>query len=279
MFPWIYEFHWTTGHILFLGLFFSVLLLVGLTLLKAVWHTSRIMRKGSQEAILWKADFEDLPAEARACRHKLSGEIPDRTCHQGFDCRACDNHQKLLAGPKTHNPLPAGATESTLYGLRISSDRLYHRGHTWVKAQGNGIYTIGLDDFATRLIGEPEAVELPAPGTQLQVNGKAWTMKKRSASIRILSPLDGEVLEHGGANRKWYLKIRVPELQANTDHLLRGAEIKPWLLKEMERLQLALAADGLGGSLADGGELMPDVTRYDPHADWDSVLGEMFLEA
>jgi hypothetical protein len=60
---------------------------------------------------------------------------------------------------------------------------------------------------------------------------------------------------------------------------LRGEEVKPWVMREMERLQYALAPEGMGSSLADGGEMVPEMWRHAPDVDWDGVWGEMFLRA
>ena len=50
-------------------------------------------------------------------------------------------------------------------------------------------------------------------------------------------------------------------------------------MREMERLQYALAPDGMGSSLADGGEMVPEMWKQAPDVDWDGVWGEMFLRA
>jgi hypothetical protein len=62
-------------------------------------------------------------------------------------------------------------------------------------------------------------------------------------------------------------------------HLLRDAEVKPWLMRELERLQLALTMEGASlPSLADGGVPVADIAAAYPRTDWDAVCGEMFLE-
>jgi len=91
----------------------------------------------------------------------------------------------------------------------------------------------------------------------------------------VLSPVDGEVLETGGPSRGWYLKVK-PD-NRNTTHLLRPHEVRPWLMREMERLQLALAGEGAAPTLADGGTPVADIAASYPEADWDAVCGEMFL--
>jgi glycine cleavage system H lipoate-binding protein len=277
MFPWVYEFHWSPYHIIFLGIFFTVVLVIASTVGMAVWRSYRSFKLRKAEAIQWEAEFEDLPEVARVCRHELTGEVKHRTCHNGLDCRTCATHPDFLAAYNPEaQPTPF---DNTVQGFAMPLDRRYHRGHTWVKKEDDGTCTIGLDDFAARLIGEPDAVELPKVGAELSVNGTGWFMKKQDAKLRILSPVNGHVIQQGTPDKGWFLKVRADDSEEGTRHLLRGAEVRPWIMREMERLQYTLPGDGVGMSLADGGELMPEMWKQNPKADWDGVWGEMFLES
>jgi glycine cleavage system H protein len=213
-----------------------------------------------------------LRAAERECRHNLTGEMPGRLCPLAFDCRECEKHAKFIA---KHPPARLEDAEEEIFGMAFPLDRLYHRGHAWMRREANGVVTVGLDDLGRRLLGEPDSVTLPQPGRRVAVNGTAWRARKRNAEVRVLSPVDGEVLETGGPNRGWYLKVK-PDNQ-NTTHLLRPHEVRPWLMREMERLQLALAGEGKAPTLADGGVPVADIAASCPQADWDAVCGEMFL--
>ena len=57
-------------------------------------------------------------------------------------------------------------------------DRLYHRGHTWVKPVEDGNVLVGLDSLAEHLIGAPDSVRLPEPGQEIDANQTAWRMRK-----------------------------------------------------------------------------------------------------
>ena len=169
--------------------------------------------------------------------------------------------------------------EEDLFGMAFPLDRFYHRGHAWAHPEPDGTVTVGLDELGSRLFGTPDAVELPRPGAHVEANGTAFRVHKRDANVRVLSPVDGEVVETGGADRGWYLRVRPTATgEPAFRHLLRGAEIQPWLLREMERLQLVLAAPDGAPSLADGGVPVADIAASYPKADWDAVCGEMFLE-
>lgn len=277
MLPWVYEFHWTPFHIIFLSVFFTVFMVVAATLMTALRRTAKAHATGAAEAILWHSDFEDLAPAARSCRHQFTGDVAHRQCDHAFDCRTCPLH-------RTFPPLEGrGVSPLTLQedvlGFAMPADRMYHRGHTWVAPDNEGNYLVGLDDFGKRIIGTADAKELPPVGSRVTVNGTGWKVRTHKAALRILSPVDGEVTAHGGAEDAWTLKVRPAENGNGTEHLLRGAEVRPWIMREMERLQVSFATAGVGATLADGGELVPDFHRHFPKADWDGVLGQMFLEA
>jgi glycine cleavage system H lipoate-binding protein len=277
MLPWNYGFQWNLGHVIFLGAFYAVLITIAATLLAAAFRAWRAMVLHQVERIGWHADFHDLPAQDRVCRHVLTGEFKSRECPNGFDCRQCETHAKLLE----RNPLPEPAQpEEDLSGMVFPMDRFYHRGHTWVHPETDGTVTVGLDEFGSRLLGKPDAVDLPRIGAQVEVNGTAFRVRKGDAAIRVLSPVDGEVVAAGGADCGWYLKVRPSATgEFALRHLLRGAEIRPWVMREMERLQLALSSSQGTASLADGGVLVADFAANCPQDDWDTVIGEMFLES
>jgi hypothetical protein len=254
------------AYFIFMGVFISVLTVVAATLLFALWRSRRPKR---QEAHLrWHSDFHDLPEADRSCRHAITGEFRKRECPNAFDCRVCQTHPRMKQAC-------LGPAEAEISGMSFPLDRFYHRGHTWARIEPDGVVTVGLDELGKRLVGAPDAVDLPAPGLRVHANGTAFRVKKREADIRVLSPVDGQVVETGGADRDWYLKVR-PD-NSDFTHLLRGDEIRPWMMREMERLQLALSAEG-APTLADGGVPVADIPASYPKLDWDAVCGEMFLQ-
>ncbi len=280
MFPVVYGFRWEAGNLIFLSAFFTVLLFILVTVTVAVLRTQRDFRDRRQETIRWKADFEDLPLDARSCRHELTGVFRRQKCVRGFDCRDCSTHAALLAHGEATGTSPIASQEGqSPSGFNMPSDRLYHRGHTWVRREPNGCVTVGLDDFALRLLGRPDEVKLPTIGSFVQVNGTAWRLRKGSSEVRILCPIDGEVVALGSADQDWVLKVKTPAGGSNTAHLMTAPEVQPWLLRELERLQLAISGGVLGPSLADGGVPVQDPSAAYPMADWDAVWGDIFLQA
>jgi glycine cleavage system H protein len=269
MFPGVDGFHWTFGHVLFLVLFFAVALTILATTVRAAIQSARDLTGNSAPAICWKLEFEDLPESERSCRHELAGRVEHRTCPNAFDCRHCRDYAQFAALP--------GVPAANTTGLNYPADRLYYRGHSWLRHESDNTYTVGLDDLAEHLIGTPDAVDLPAPGTEIALNSPAWTITKGKQKIRVRAPIDGTVLETGGPDRDWYLRIQPPE-PVNARHLLQGNEVAAWIGRELERLQIDLRIPGTAPALADGGILMSGLMDAIPEADWDAALAGTFLE-
>ena len=273
MFPGIDGFHWAVGHVVFLCLFFAIVLTILATLVSAAWRTAHAFRTNHAIEICWKSNFSELPQSERRCRHELAGRVISRTCDNAFDCRHCNKYSQFAV-------LPARGTVHAL-GLSYSEDRLYHRGHTWVQPGEDGTFTIGLDELADHLIGQPDSLKMPAIGAEIEVNETAWRMKKNGNEIQVRAPLEGTVTGVGSPEQGWYLKLRPrlnPHKPATLRHLLRGSEVHGWLMRELERLQLQLRAPNTPPSLADGGVLMPGLMDAVPEADWNAVLADTFLE-
>jgi hypothetical protein len=265
MFPGVDGFHWGVGHVVFLAAFFAVMLTILATVAAAIGGSAHEFRSGRAARICWQADFAELPESERRCRHELAGRVESRTCPNAFDCRQCPDYARFAA-------LRASA-EPRYFGLNYSDDRFYHRGHTWVRPEADGLLTVGLDDMAERVIGTPDRALLPAVGTELAAQGMAFSIEKKGRKIPVRAPIEGTVVAIGGPEQGWYLKL-LPRGSADLRHLLRGAEVSGWLAAELDRLQIQLA----GASLADGGILMNGLMDAMPEADWDSALAATFQE-
>ena len=269
MFPWVDGFRWSVGHIVFLSSFFAVVLTIVSTVASAAWRTACDFRAHRATELCWRENFAALPKAERHCRHALAGRVASRICDNAFDCCQCAKFPELAAlPPKIH---------SENAGINYSDQRLYHRGHTWVRPEEDGSVTVGLDDFAQHLIGHPDFVALPVKGGEIERDGVAWRMMKNGYEIRVRAPLEGTVVETGGAEEGWYLRLR-PRSPVDLRHLLYGAEVAGWLSRELDRLQLQFSARDAASCLADGGTLIPDLMDVMPTADWDTVLASTFLE-
>jgi glycine cleavage system H protein len=129
----------------------------------------------------------------------------------------------------------------------------YHQGHSWALVEDESTVKVGLDDFAHRLLGRPDAVELPGLGTRLLQGERGWGIRLGPISMGILSPVEGEVVEINHEvvdapeilcsdpyDRGWLLRVRVPEQRRNQRNLLCGALARAWLEEQLRALRVDL---------------------------------------
>jgi hypothetical protein len=274
MFPWNYGFVLDKGHIIFLGVFYTVVLVVIGTLLVAALRTLRDMRRNRASSLVWHADFEELPRSERPCRHAFTGELPGRVCEFAFECGQCEKHHSLAM--HDFPELLPGVIDDSL-GIEIPLDRYYDRSHIWARPESDGSFTLGLDEIARRVAAHPETIELPEPGKRLAARSEAWKMRVNGTVIRVRAPFDCQVVETSESGKPW--RLRVMALPgASFTHLLRGVEVSRWMMRELERLQVMVATAAAGPSLADGGIPVDDFARACPQADWSAITAAMFLE-
>jgi hypothetical protein len=270
MFPGVSGFAWDAGHIIFLGAFFTVVVIVLTTMTLAALRMLRERKPAREQAIRWHTDFSELPAADRRCRHELTGGIEERQCPNEFDCRVCKQHP-ILARLEP-GPMAEVETQTVIAGIPVPLDRLYHRGHTWARREADGTYTIGVDPFAARLFGLEAKFELPKAGDPVFANGIAFHVRCGKERYRMLSPVTGEVIAASGES----IRVR-PDPGFRTDHLLKGYEVTCWLRREFDRLQLALGGSVPEPALADGGVMVENLPEQYPEFDWDDVRARMLL--
>jgi glycine cleavage system H protein len=172
------------------------------------------------------------------------------------------------------------------------ADRLFHRGHAWLKGGDDGLVTVGLDDFAAKLVGPLSRISLPAIGAPVGQGEQAWRlMAADGRSVDMLSPVDGTVVElndalaaspdlaerdpYGGG---WLMKVRPSRLRANRTNLMAGRAVHRW----MEEAAASLGgpfAPGLGALAQDGGAPVSGMARAIDPDRWDRLAATCLLTA
>ena len=82
-------------------------------------------------------------------------------------------------------------------GFELRANFAYHPGHAWALRESPKLVRVGLDDFAARLLGEIDAVELPARGRWLRQGEKGWYLDRQgppaSLHCTVNAVHDGQV--------------------------------------------------------------------------------------
>jgi len=165
----------------------------------------------------------------------------------------------------------------------------YHQGHSWAMPEEGDLVRVGIDDFARKLVGKVDAIELPPIGSRIAQGEKGWSLRAGSKTIDMLSPVDGKVVginegllkspENIGRDpygQSWLLKVESPKVTSNLKNLLSGDLARRWMEGVREGL-LARMNYSLGAVSQDGGVPVDGIARNLDRERWDSIVKEFFL--
>ena len=140
--------------------------------------------------------------------------------------------------------------------FNIVDNLYYHQGHSWVKLEGNEVVSVGIDDFAQKLLGKLSDIKMPQIGAQIVQGEKALQVAVNSKTVEILSPVNGEVI---AINEKvlsspeiinqdpyengWLLIVKVSKLNSNLSNLLTGRLARVWLENTVYKLNEKISDD------------------------------------
>ena len=69
----------------------------------------------------------------------------------------------------------------------------YHPGHTWALSESPDRVRVGMDDFASKLVGKIERMTLPQRGRWIRQGQKLWTIFRDGKSVDMVSPIEGTI--------------------------------------------------------------------------------------
>lgn len=174
-------------------------------------------------------------------------------------------------------------------GFFVPENAYYHPGHAWVRIDDKNVATIGMDDFAQRLVGNIDTIQLPGVGSNVRQGEKGWSLEVESRPIEMLSPIDGEVLavneeimnSPAAVNadpygKGWLMQIHAPRMSANVKNLLSGNLAKRWIEEARAHL-LSMGGNNLGLVYQDGGLPVEGMAKSVNPDRWDTIAKEFFL--
>jgi glycine cleavage system H lipoate-binding protein len=137
-----------------------------------------------------------------------------------------------------------------------------------------------MDDFAMKLLGSPDAFELPLIGKELFQNRSGWGLKREMNAADVLSPVDGVIVEVNAqlrdkpslANREpygagWLFAIRNSDIKGGIANLMDDTASTPWMAEEVGKLEGMIEAV-TGFLAADGGFITGDIYGKLPGLGW-----------
>ena len=106
--------------------------------------------------------------------------------------RRQDRIQKQLK-PKVHITNLSGSKHFLSYEFAIPGGVFISKEHCWASLEQDGSAKVGLDDFAKKLIGKIDSLELPNLGMTIKSGQPLFSIKQGSRSITFNSPVSGKI--------------------------------------------------------------------------------------
>jgi glycine cleavage system H protein len=76
----------------------------------------------------------------------------------------------------------------------VPNELKYTPSHEWIRAEGDGVYTVGITEHAQELLGDMVFVELPEVGDNAAAGDDVAVAESVKAASDIYAPIAGEVL-------------------------------------------------------------------------------------
>ncbi|MBI4906952.1 MAG: glycine cleavage system protein H [Acidobacteria bacterium] len=198
------------------------------------------------------------------------------------------SHKEMPATQTVPDTPPIDAADS-VYGFHVPEKLRYHPGHGWVMRERKNIVRIGIDDFAARLAGKIESIELPKPGQWLRQGQRSWKLLRNNQTAEMVSPIEGEVLEinpdvvkdpsllrSDPYGQGWLMTLHVPDEEGTTRNFIPGYLVRGWMESVAEKLY-ARQPEFAGAVAADPGVPVEDIAEALQEKDWTALTSEFFL--
>jgi glycine cleavage system H lipoate-binding protein len=241
--------------------------------------------KGKQ--ISWQEAMKRRPDLDRACRHSLTGRIEKRMCAYDYECGKCDFDQ-YFEDVWTTKAKTSPAEMLQIKGFDVPMGYYFHNGHAWARIESGGYIRVGLDDFALKVLGEADALDLPLIGKELDQSKAGWGLKRKDKLADVLSPVDGVIMEVNSKVREnpkmanhepygdgWLFMVRTPDVKSTMKKLMVDQDSLNWINAEVSQLE-TMIEEVAGPLAADGGYLADDIYGNLPDLGWKN-LTQKFL--
>ena len=219
------------------------------------YDTAMSMKADRGKQMTWQQAMRRMPDMDRVCRHSLTNRIERRACAYDYQCATCDFDQYFEDVWTTKSKSMPGEVQQ-VKGFDVPMDFYFHDGHAWARIESGGYIRIGLDDFALKVLGKADALELPLMGKELDQGKVGWGLKRKDNLADVLSPIDGVIVEVNSelrekpdtANREpygdgWLFMVRTPDVKATMKKLMIDQSSLSWMNNEVTNLE-SMIEDG-----------------------------------
>jgi glycine cleavage system H protein len=181
-----------------------------------------------------------------------------------------------------------------LFPLRLPEGIFFAQSHTWLSLFPSGKIRLGVDDFVSGLLENPQIRLLREAGEQVEKGDPLLVLRLGEHHLTVRSPLSGrieavnrslesrpELMRHALFSDGWAYAMQ-PARSEELMHLMLGSASRSWMASELARLRDLFAGACRGSvpvptTLQDGGMPAPGALRLLRGSDWQR-FEELFLQ-
>jgi glycine cleavage system H lipoate-binding protein len=252
---------------------------------------------------VWMVKPDKRAETANPCIWMQAGVVEFKNCNNFGDCTTCKYdlgmRKKVDQGRqiswqdamRTREGLDRICRHSLTHRIekRVPMGYYYHDGHTWARIESGGYIRVGMDDFSLKLLGSPDALDLPLMGKELDKDKVGWGLKRNDNLADVRSPVGGVIVEVNSKVREraklarerpfedgWLFVLRNPEIKGTIKDLMSDTDSMGWMNDEVNKLENMI--EQVAGPMAvDGGHLSGDIFGSLPQLGWKN-LTKTFLK-
>ena len=201
--------------------------------------------------------------------------------------RRQDKIQRQLK-PRVH-VMGAAETERGLESeFHIPGGVLVSDGHCWASLAEDGTAKIGIDDFARKLLGRVDTIELPEVGMEIESGQRLFSVGQGHRRAHFQAPLSGKVVrvntslradsgsfESMSYGKNWICVLEGQNLDAELPKLKIGNSAVTFFQAEIDRFKDFLQKAGSGEAAGPGALCIGAFESLDD-ARWDKAVEEFF---
>jgi CheY-like chemotaxis protein/glycine cleavage system H lipoate-binding protein len=194
--------------------------------------------------------------------------------------------RQLKAKVRVTGPGESGNADTAEF--TVPGGVLLSSGHCWANLREEGTARVGVDDFASKLIGRFDSVEFPNVGMKVRAGQELFAINQGHRRAHFNAPLSGTVVgineslrnEAGRMGQtpygeQWICLIEGSNLDDEMAEMKIGKSAVAWLQDEIDRFKAFASADG--GDQVNESELLSigAIARMDD-TKWDAAMKAFF---
>jgi CheY-like chemotaxis protein len=186
---------------------------------------------------------------------------------------------------------PSTKQSDSKHEFNVPAGIFVSQNHTWVNIEMNGTARVGIDDFARKIIGKIDQLEMPKPNKEVKKGDLLLAIKKDSHTINIASPLSGTItlvntehVEHPEwiASKpfelSWMCCLEPSNLSEELPSLKIGVDSINWYRREIDKYSdIVRGLEKQGHGLAASGKSKDQAEKQPTGGDFLGEFAETFL--